>query len=101
MPANSKEALRAELRLVIKRNREAFEGAYGDELKALLGLSREQIDALTPDGTDLAVYDQLIDVVKTASRKNLSTAQLRARVKALGQVALTIAKAAGILAAPG
>jgi len=101
MASDATERLRAELRLIIRRNREAFEGEYGEQIKALLGLSRDQIDAITPDATDLAVYDQLMEVVKDASRKNLSAAQLRARIKALGTVAVAIAKKAGVLAALG
>jgi hypothetical protein len=101
MASDATERLRADLRLIIRRNREAFEGEYGEQIKALLGLSRDQIDAITPDTTDLAVYDQLIEVVKDASRKNLSAAQLRGRIKALGTVAVAIAKQAGVLAALG
>jgi hypothetical protein len=101
MAGDANARLRAELRLIIRRNREAFEGEYGPQITALLGLSREQLDAITPDTTDLAVYDQLVEVVKDASRKNLSAAQLRARIKALGGVAVAIAKQAGVLAALG
>jgi hypothetical protein len=90
--ATAKDKLRQELRLILKRNREAFEGRYAAEIDELLGLSRNDIDAITPDTTDLAVYDQLIEVVKDASRKNLAQAQLRSRIRALGDVAMTIAR---------
>jgi len=96
---SAKEALRKQLQAIIRRNREAFEGTYADEIDGLLGLSRDEIDAITPDATDLAVYDQLIEVVKDASRKNLSQAELKRRVKALGAVAVEIARKAGPLAA--
>jgi hypothetical protein len=102
MPARTsvaKEKMRRELRAIVRKNRIAFEGDYADEIDELLGLSREEINAITPDGTDLATYDQLIEVVKDASRKNLSQAQLKARVKELGEVAVAIARKVGTLAA--
>ena len=52
---------------------EAFDGAYKTELEGLLGLSKAEIDAITPsDTTDLATYERLIAVVREASRKNVS-----------------------------
>ena len=64
-----------------------------------MGLSRDEIDAITPDATDLQAYDQLISVVKQASRHNLNQAELVNRIKALGGVAVTIAKKSAGLAA--
>lgn len=90
-----KKALRASL----KRNREAFEGEYADEINGLLALSKKQIDAITPDATDLAVYDQLVTVVKEASRANLTQAQLKAEIVKLGSTALEVAKMVKPLAA--
>jgi hypothetical protein len=90
--------MRRELRAIIKKNRDVFEGKYAEEISGLLGLSREEIDAITPDATDLATYDLLIEVVKDASKKNLSQAELKARLKELGGVALDIAKKVGPLA---
>ena len=88
----AKEKMRLELKAIIKKNNEAFQGEFEDEIKGLLGLSREEIDAITPDVTDLATYATLIEVVKDASRKNLSQADLKARIRALGAVAVDIAK---------
>jgi hypothetical protein len=83
----------------MKKNREAFEGKYADQLNGLLGLSRDEIDAITPGTTDLEIYDQLIAVVKEASRSNLTQAQLKSQIKALGETAVAIAKKVGSLAA--
>ena len=47
----------------------------------------------------MEVYDQLITVVKEASRVNLSQAQLQHRVKELGDIALKIAAKVPSLAA--
>lgn len=72
--------------------RVAFEGEFADEINELLGLSREEIDKITPDGTDLQEYDKLITVVKAASRHNLSQAELVANIRELGDIAVSIAK---------
>ena len=93
------EAFRAALRKSLKRNREAFEGFYKDELNDLLGLSRDEINEITPDLTDLEVYDKLISVVKEASRKNIRQAQLKAQIEELGNIAIEVAKKVPSLAA--
>tara|TARA_R110001592_G_scaffold68401_1_gene209613 strand:+ start:656 stop:940 length:285 start_codon:yes stop_codon:yes gene_type:complete len=77
----------------------AFDGEYKNELNSLLGLSREEIDAVTPGTTDLKTYDVLISVVKKASKDNLSQAQLANNIKDLGEVAIEIAKKVPCLAA--
>jgi hypothetical protein len=92
-------AFRKDVKNDLKAGREAFEGEFAGELNELMGLSREEIDAITPDATDLQEYDRLIAVVKQASRHNLSQAQLADNIRALGDVAVRIAKKSGKLAA--
>ena len=75
-----------------KRNREAFKGKYKDELNALMGLSKEEIDKITPDNTDMEIYARLISVVKEASAENISQAELKAGIEALGEIGVKIAK---------
>ena len=70
----------------------AFDGEYKNELDNLLGLSREEIDAVTPGTSDLKIYDVLISVVKKASKDNISQAQLIDNIRSLGEVAVKIAK---------
>jgi hypothetical protein len=70
----------------------AFNGLYKDELNQLVGLSKEEIDSLTPETTDLKTYAVLIKVVEKASKDNLSQAQLIENINALGDVAIQIAK---------
>lgn len=70
----------------------AFNGEYAEELKHLSGLSKEEIDAITPDDLDLQKYDELIVLVKEASRVNLEQAKLVEEIKKLGDVAVSIAK---------
>jgi hypothetical protein len=70
----------------------AFNGAYKNELNQLIGLSKEEIDMVTPGTSDLTIYAVLIEVVKKASKDNLSQAQLVANIKSLGNVAVQIAK---------
>jgi hypothetical protein len=91
------EEFKRRLREKMKENREAFEGKYKTEINNLMGLSKVEIDAITPDTTDLETYDQLITIVKEASRVNLAQAQLKTRIKELGKVAVAIAKKASIL----
>lgn len=70
----------------------ALNGEYKNELDNLLGLSREEIDAVTPGTSDLKTYDVLISVVKRASKDNISQAQLIDNIRSLGEVAVKIAK---------
>ena len=70
----------------------AFDGEFKNELDSLLGLSKEEIDAVTPGTTDLKTYDVLIGVVKKASKNNISQAQLINNIRSLGDVAIEIAK---------
>jgi len=68
----------------------AFQRDYKEEIEGLLGLSREEIDKITPDTTDLETYDKLIAVVRRASVNNISQAELKNRIKELGEVAILI-----------
>lgn len=86
------EAFKRGLKRDLATGRKAFEGKYAAQLKELMGLSRDDIDAITPDGTDLQEYDRLINVVKQASVNNLTQAQLRSNIRDLGTVAVSIAK---------
>lgn len=77
----------------------AFDGSHKQELNDLAGLSKAEVDSVTPGTTDLRAYSVLIKVVEEASRKNLSQAQLAADIKELGEVAVSIAKKVPRLAA--
>ena len=92
------DKFREELKKSLARNRIAFEGKYKNELDSLLGLSREDIDSITPDTTDLETYDQLISVVKEASKHNISQAELKSQIENLGGIAVNISKRIGPLA---
>lgn len=70
----------------------AFNGQYKEELNALQGFSKEEIDAIIPGTEDLQVYSVLIKVVEQASKDNLAQAQLIEDIKELGEVAVKIAK---------
>lgn len=93
------EAYRKKLQERAKANRLAFEGQYREEIEGLLGLSREELDQITPDTTDLETYDQLITVVKEASAANIAQAELKNRIMELGKIAVSIAKHVPKLAA--
>ncbi|WP_319590174.1 hypothetical protein [uncultured Draconibacterium sp.] len=70
----------------------AFNGAYKKELDNLTGLSKKEIDAVTPGTEDLRIYSVLVKVVEQASKKNISKAQLANDIKELGDIAVKIAK---------
>jgi hypothetical protein len=93
------DAFRRKLRERAEQNRRAFEGQYRDEIEGLLGLSREELDRITPGTTDLEIYDQLVTVVKEASAANISQAELKSRITELGEIAVSIAKKIPKLAA--
>ncbi len=82
----------ADLDATLEKGRVAFKGMHKKQLDELLGLSRAEIDMITPDMTDLQKYDELITVVKEASRVNLAQAQLKQQIEKLGAVAVKIAK---------
>lgn len=82
----------ADLEETLEKGREAFKGTYKDQLNELEGLSRAEVDRITPDTTDLEKYDELITLVKEASRVNLSQAQLKAQIEKLGRIAVKIAE---------
>ena len=93
------DAFESDLEETLARGRIAFKGIYKDQLNELAGLSRSEIDAITPDMTDLEKYDELITVVKEASRVNLSQAQLKQQIVKLGGIAIKIAERVPSLAA--
>ena len=74
-------------------------GRYGDIYRGLRSLSPEEIDSITPDATDQKEYERMIEAVQQATEKNLSQAELVARIRALGDVAVKIAKKVPKLAA--
>lgn len=71
---------------------DAFNGIYKDELSALKGLTDEQIKSVLLETADRQIYADLIKVVEQASKDNLSQAQLTDKIKALGKVAVQLAK---------
>jgi hypothetical protein len=92
MPDDDIAAFRKSLKASLKRNQEAFEGLYADQLSELLGLSAEELAEVAPDTTDQKTYNDMISVVKEASRKNIAQAELKSQIESLGAVAINIAK---------
>uniref|UniRef100_UPI003216A902 hypothetical protein n=1 Tax=uncultured Draconibacterium sp. TaxID=1573823 RepID=UPI003216A902 len=70
----------------------AFNGKYKEELNKLTGLSKEEIDAVSPGTADLKMYSVLTKVVEQASKNNVSQAQLIDDIRELGELAIKIAK---------
>lgn len=90
--AERRARFRRRVREAIRKADDEFRGKYRKEIKDLMGLSRAQIDAISPGTTDIETYNKLITIVKEASRVNLAQADLKAQIKQLGQVAVDIAK---------
>ncbi len=86
------EEYRKKLEERARVNREAFKGKYNEQLTALMGLSKEEIDKIIPGTTDLETYAQLISIVKEASADNIDQAELKNRIMALGEVGQEIIK---------
>ena len=86
------EVFQHNLDLTIANGRSAFRGKYREELNQLVGLSRAEVDEIVPGLRDLEKYDELIVVVKEASRVNLAQAELKRHIERLGKVAVEVAK---------
>lgn len=90
--ASARAKFRRRVRDSLKRADEAFKGTYQSEISGLLGLSETQINQITPDETDLQAYNNLISIVKEASRMNAEATDLRDSIIKTGEVAVKIAK---------
>jgi len=99
MPDNDDETddFEEQLDQSLARADAAFRGKYKKELQELLVLSADDL-GIRPNTTDAAVYSKLISTVKAASAFNLSQAELKDRIIALGKTAVSIAKRVGGLA---
>ena len=86
------DALFAEMDAAADRAEAAMNGKFKEFYRGLRTLSPEEIDGVTPDTTDQKEYERLIGLVQAATQQNLAQAQLITRVKALGDVAVRIAK---------
>jgi hypothetical protein len=95
---NSEER-KAILRKRFKQARKAFNGDYSTQLNDLMGLPREELESVMPGTSSTEIYDKLISVVKEASAKNISQADLLEDIKELGETAVKIAKKVPSLAA--
>lgn len=75
---------------------QTFNGTYSSELAKLSGLSISELKEIHPE-VDVIVYEKLKSVVLRASQQNISQAELKVRIQALGEVAIEIAKIADIV----
>lgn len=87
-----KRAFKRSVKKRFKEIDDELRGRHKKHLDALLGMSKADIDAITPDTTDLDTYNKLIAVVTEATRKNVAIADLRETIRDMGAVAVEIAK---------
>ncbi len=90
--AARKRAFQRSVQKRFKEIDEELRGRHKKHLDALLGISKAEIDAISPGTTDLETYNKLIAVVSEATRKNVAIADLRQTIKDMGSVAIEIAK---------
>lgn len=88
----TREQRRERLRRLAQKADESFNGKYKEALDQLTGLSKDEINSVTPDTEDSRTYSVLLKVVEEASRQNLTQAELIDDIKELGDVAIKIAK---------
>ncbi len=86
------DALFAEMDLAAERARQALEGSLAAEYRGLRCLDPDTIKDITPGTADEAMYEHLLAIVQEASARNENQAQLAARIRALGDIAIQIAK---------
>lgn len=55
-------------------------------------MSEIEITSLSPKTNRQETYQKLIEIVEEATRKNISQAELGAKIRSLGEMAITIAK---------
>jgi hypothetical protein len=90
----------AKVRTAMRETGEELNGLYGDEVRALLLLGRDDLQPMGAASTlDLSPYENLMKVVKEASRKNIGPSELRNRIYSLGDAAVAIARRTGIFRA--
>lgn len=82
----------------LDRNKAALMGSYSKQIGDLLKLSDEQLNAIIPNVSRTDTYNNLISVVKEASRANVQQAELVNKISALGQDAVKLAKLVGLFA---
>lgn len=86
------------IQAALDNNKAKLLGSYSEELGALQSLTAAQLDALIPDTSSAETYNQLISVVQQASQANMQQAELAAKITALGQNAVKIARLVGLMA---
>lgn len=75
-----------------KKSRQAADAALKDRELELLLKTSIAIDALRPQVSDQAAFDQLIAAVNISRQRNENIGELRQRLSALGQGAIKVAR---------
>ncbi len=87
-----RKQMEEEMRAASEKASKETDEMLDDELKALQNATSVDLEALRPKVTDTEAYDKLIKVVKEATQKNESLAQLKANIQALGSEVLKVGK---------
>lgn len=71
---------------------EKFDNQFSEQLEQLKGLTQSEIEKAMANTSDIEIYRQLAAIVDDASCKNLKQAELVSKIKALGEIAINLAK---------
>lgn len=71
---------------------EKFDNQFSEQLEQLKGLTQSEIEKAMANTSDIEIYRQLAAIVDNASCKNLKQAELVSKIKALGEIAINLAK---------
>ncbi len=85
-------AFEEDLAETLKQSDVAFKSQYKDVMNELSGLSESEVDSITPGVSDLQKYDELIALIKMATKHNLDQAMLKEQIVKLGDTAMKIAE---------
>ena len=77
---------------LFKEANDAFDGKYSSEVNELNGLSKAEIDKITPGTEGQKAYKVLMKLVEEASRENMDKAELIDQIKETGEIGISIAK---------
>ena len=75
---------------LFKKADASFEANSVLALAQLKGLSKDEMEELTPDTNSREVYEELITIVEDATRNNISQAELISKIETLGSTAKRI-----------
>ncbi len=94
---SDREEKEKRLKELSKEARKEADGELENELKALLEVTRSDLEKLRPKVSDETSYNKLIAAVEEATQRNESLAELKNRIEKLGTEVVRLGKEAAKL----